>query len=125
MFLQRQARRVSAGGALSLAALGLVVGAAVCGAAKAAWRPGHDQHLGIQLTVPYDLARSVDTLVLEPFNTSPERIELLHGRGVATVCYLAAGVWQNWRPDAASVPKAALGQSPTVPVHSFETPLCA
>lgn len=78
------------------------------------WRPDPtERRFDLQLTAPFDLARPVDVLALDPFGTAPERLKRLRGKGVATVCHLAAGVWENWRPDAPSFPRAALGRSPT------------
>ena len=77
------------------------------------WRPTPGQRLDIQLSAPFDFNRAADILVVEPFGAAPERLRQLRARGVATVCYLAAGLWQNWRPDAPSFPERTLGRSPT------------
>lgn len=82
-------------------------------AARAEWRPLPVQRLDVQLTAPYDFARLTDVIVLELFGTPPERVQQLRDRGVAVVCRVAAGLWENWRPDARSYPEAALGHSPT------------
>jgi hypothetical protein len=80
--------------------------------ATAAWRPSlSERRFDMQLNVPLDLARSADILALDLFTTPPERAAVLHMRGMATVCHVAVGGWQSWRPDAASVPAAALGRS--------------
>jgi hypothetical protein len=77
-----------------------------------AWRPALGQRLDVQLTAPFDLARRADVLVLELFATGTERVAELHRRGTAAVCRVAAGLWEGWRPDAASFPAAVLGRSP-------------
>lgn len=37
-------------------------------------------------------------------------IERLHSRGIVVICYVDTGAWENYRPDAALFPKAALGK---------------
>jgi hypothetical protein len=82
-------------------------------AASADWRPKPGLLFDLQLTAPYDLGRIADAIVLEPFNTSRERLAGLRAHNVAALCYLSAGRWQNWRPDAANVAVTALGRSPS------------
>jgi hypothetical protein len=89
-----------------------LVGIPVAGAAT--WRPAPvERRFDIQLSQPFNLARPADALALELFGTSPERVGQLRARGVAPVCRVAAGLWENWRPDAGQFPKPALGRSPT------------
>src|SRR4051794_41814718 len=87
--------------------------AQVAQAASGSWRPRTGQRLDIQLTAPYDFARPTDMIVLEPFGTSPERVQQLQDRGVAAVCRVAAGVWGKWGPGAPRLPAASLGPGPT------------
>lgn len=83
-------------------------------AAPAEWRPTlAERRFDIQLTEPLNLSRPADVLALELFGTGRERLERLRVRNVATVCHIAAGIWENWRPDARDFPQAALGRSPT------------
>ena len=97
-----------------LTAAALTVTATLGGGGKAwaEWRPQLGQRLDIQLTAPFDLTRSADIMVLELFTTSPTRLQQLRSRGGATVCYVAAGIWESWRPDAGQFPQPALGGSP-------------
>lgn len=79
-----------------------------------AWRPGlADQRFDLQLSTPFNLSRRADLVALELFGTGAERLERLRARGIATLCHLAAGLWENWRPDAPSFPTEALGRSPS------------
>jgi hypothetical protein len=81
-------------------------------AAAGGWWPALGQRLNLQLTAPFDLGRRADALVLELFTTGAERVAQLRDQGTATVCRVAAGLWEGWRPDAASFPTAVLGRSP-------------
>ena len=45
-------------------------------------------------------------------DTAPsEVVETLHGQGRKAVCYISAGSWENWRPDAATFPAAVIGSA--------------
>ena len=76
------------------------------------WRPALGQRLDLQLTAPFDLGRRANALVLELFTTDLERVDRLRNQGVVAICRIAAGLWEGWRPDAASFPAAILGRSP-------------
>ena len=91
------------------AVLAIVVGEP---AAAGGWRPALGQRFDLQLTAPFDFGRRVDALVLELFTTDAERVDRLRERGTVAVCRIAAGLWEGWRPDTASVPPALLGRSP-------------
>ena len=36
-------------------------------------------------------------------------IERLHSRGIVVICYVDTGFWEEYRPDSALFPEAALG----------------
>ncbi len=38
-------------------------------------------------------------------------VAAIHARDAHAVCYVDAGTWENWRPDASKFPAAALGKS--------------
>lgn len=59
------------------------------------------------LKTEYDVA----VYDIDLFTTSKEAIDALHGRGIKVVCYFSAGSWENFRADAASFPKAVLGNT--------------
>jgi hypothetical protein len=104
--------------AARLVAVGAAVASCLAGGppalAAAGWRPSADERrLDLQLTAPFDLVRPADVMALELFGSSGERLQRLRERGVANLCHVAAGVWENWRPDARDFPQAALGRSPT------------
>lgn len=37
-------------------------------------------------------------------------VSAIHARGARAVCYLNAGAWENWRPDAGAYPQEVLGK---------------
>jgi hypothetical protein len=76
----------------------------------ALWRPGPGT------TWPWQLTGTVDTSVqAEMFDIDYEQpasvVADLQARGRAVVCYLSAGSWEDWRPDAAAFPAEVLGNS--------------
>ncbi|MEK0085823.1 endo alpha-1,4 polygalactosaminidase [Benzoatithermus flavus] len=80
-------------------------------AAEAPWRPDPGQRVDLQLLPPFDLARRSDVLVLDLFQTPADRVHQLEARGVAAVCWMSAGSWEGWRPDAYAFPQTALGRN--------------
>ena len=46
---------------------------------------------------------------IDLYDTPARTITTLKGQGRIVVCYFSAGSWEDWRPDAASFPKKALG----------------
>ena len=100
----RLVRRLTGFGLAAAALLG-------AGPSQAGWRPEPGQRFDIQLTARFDLVRDTDVLALELFATSAARVQQLHSQKAAAVCYIAAGFWENWRPDAGQFPQPAVGRS--------------
>ncbi|HEX4089950.1 MAG TPA: endo alpha-1,4 polygalactosaminidase [Trebonia sp.] len=81
---------------------------------RSCWRPRLQESWQIELSAtpgpPYLRVRMID---LDGFDTPAATVAALHrslpGRGV--VCYIDAGTWENWRPDAGRFPRALLGRS--------------
>ena len=77
------------------------------------WRPGLTESWQIELSEtpqrPYLPVRMIE---VDGFDTSASIVSALHrslrGRGV--VCYIDAGTWENWRPDAGQFPQSLLGR---------------
>ena len=57
-----------------------------------------------------DTSLDADVYDVDLFDTSAEVVTSLHLQGRRAVCYLSAGSWEDWRPDAADFPKAILGK---------------
>lgn len=47
---------------------------------------------------------------LDLFETDAEEVKALQDQGKLVMCYISAGSWENWRPDADQYPQALLGQ---------------
>lgn len=52
---------------------------------------------------------AVDVYDVDGFDTSASTVSGLHAAGRHVICYIDAGTWENWRPDASQFPKAVLG----------------
>ena len=53
---------------------------------------------------------AVDMYDVDGQETPARTVRALHRRGVRVSCYLSAGSWERWRPDAGRFPKALLGR---------------
>ncbi|MCS7002005.1 MAG: endo alpha-1,4 polygalactosaminidase [Dehalococcoidia bacterium] len=77
---------------------------------RAIWRPAPVTSWQIQFTgLPIDLSVAAEMWDLDLFDTSPSTIALLHARGSRVVCYINAGAWEDWRPDADRFPAFVKG----------------
>lgn len=75
------------------------------------WVPTPGLRFDVQFTRPFDLDRPVDFLELDLFDTSAATVATLKARGVRLACYLNAGAFERWRPDAATFPAELLGKA--------------
>ena len=73
------------------------------------WRPAPCTRWQWQLSGPIDTSVDVAMYDLDLFETAPATIAALHAAGRAVVCYVSAGSWESYRPDAASFPAIVLG----------------
>ncbi|HEV3311032.1 MAG TPA: endo alpha-1,4 polygalactosaminidase [Chloroflexota bacterium] len=86
------------------AALPKPVACAVC------WRPP------LRLTWQLQLGGTLDPTVpaamyeIDMFDDSAAQVADLHRLGRKAICYVDAGSWENWRPDAGKFPKSVLGK---------------
>lgn len=60
-------------------------------------------------TVPTAPYRAVAMYDVDGFNASASDVAAMHDAGIKVVCYLSAGTYENWRPDANQFPSALLG----------------
>jgi hypothetical protein len=77
------------------------------------WRPPVRESWQIQLSsTPARPYLKVAMIEVDGFDTPASVVAALHktfsGRGV--VCYIDAGTWENWRPDAHEFPRSLLGR---------------
>lgn len=75
------------------------------------WRPPVRTSWQWQLTSPVDQSPTVVMYDIDLFENGVDVVRSLHARGRKVVCYINAGAWENWRPDAQRYPGDLLGQS--------------
>ena len=59
---------------------------------------------------PPDTTVSATVYDVDGFDTSANTVAALHALKRHVVCYVNAGVYENWRPDASQFPAAVVGQ---------------
>ena len=64
--------------------------------------------LSVVPTAPY---RAVQMYDVDGFDNSAANVAALHAAGIKAVCYLSAGTYENWRPDASKFPASVLGSN--------------
>lgn len=96
------------GGAASLAPVAPADRAAAP-QAKTWWYPTVGESFQIQYDRKLDLSVAADVYDLDMFDTKASVVSKLHGMGRKVVCYISAGTWENWRPDADKFPKSVIG----------------
>ncbi len=74
-------------------------------------RPPVGARLQIQFVGSLDLGKPVDVYDLDLFETPAEVVAQLHAQGKEVLCYLNAGAWEAWRPDADRYPPEVLGNA--------------
>lgn len=74
------------------------------------WQPAPVTSWQWQLQGRVDLSLAVDMVDVDLFDTPAATVAALHARGRKVVCYLDAGSWERWRPDAARFPAAVKGK---------------
>ncbi len=75
------------------------------------WQPTGQWHWDIQLTGELNLDPSADAVDVDVFDTPIETIQALKAQGVKVICYLSAGSFEDWRPDASQFPESVKGSS--------------
>jgi len=74
------------------------------------WRPSAGASWQWQLSgLPVDLSVDVDMYDIDLFDNDADVVDALHARGRKVVCYLSAGSFEDWRPDAPEFPDTVLG----------------
>ena len=75
------------------------------------WQPALNTSWQWQLTTPVDQSVNAEVYDIDMFDNSASVVAALHARGRKVICYLSAGTWENWRPDASKFPSSVLGKS--------------
>jgi hypothetical protein len=75
------------------------------------WHPALDTSWQWQLSGTVDQSLDVQMYDIDLFDNDADVVDALQSAGRSTVCYVNAGAWENWRPDAGLFPRSALGRS--------------
>ena len=59
--------------------------------------------------IPVDQSLDVDMYDIDLFDNDQDAVAALQAQGRKVVCYVNAGGWEDWRPDAAQFPEEVLG----------------
>ncbi|MGC1513409.1 MAG: endo alpha-1,4 polygalactosaminidase [Acidimicrobiales bacterium] len=76
------------------------------------WKPGPGVTWQWQLSaLPIDTDVVADVYDVDLFDVDETTVAALHKQGRKVICYLSAGSYEDWRPDAGSFPEALLGNN--------------
>lgn len=75
------------------------------------WRPSLHTSWQWQLSGRVETKIRANVYDIDMFATSAKQIALLHRLGRKVVCYIDAGSWERYRPDASKYPRALLGKT--------------
>jgi hypothetical protein len=93
-------------------ALGAVLMLLNAGPAEAQmWQPAPGLKWQWQLTAKVDTSFAVGVYDVDGFENGAAVVDRIHARDARAVCYISAGSWENWRPDAGEYPSSVKGRS--------------
>lgn len=77
------------------------------------WHPGLKVSWQWQLASPPKASALLEIKMydVDGFDASAALITAMHRRGIKAACYISAGSWEDWRPDAGDFPPSVLGRS--------------
>lgn len=75
------------------------------------YRPALNTSWQWQLTTPVDQTVNVEMFDIDLFENDKSVVDSLHAKGKKVICYMSAGSWEDWRPDANSFPASVKGSS--------------
>jgi hypothetical protein len=75
------------------------------------WAPAPSAPWQWQLTTPVDTTVDVPVYDIDLFDNAKSVIDELHAQGRKVICYLDAGAWESYRPDADRFPASVIGTS--------------
>lgn len=79
--------------------------------AQEIWQPQTGLSWDIQLTGTLDLSENAAAYDFDLFDTDNETIANFKAAGHKIICYMSAGSFENWRPDANKFPRSVKGRS--------------
>lgn len=74
------------------------------------WQPAPTTTWQYQLQGRIDTTVDADAFDIDLFDTPVSVVKTLHTQGKRAVCYVSAGSWERWRPDADDFPAVLLGK---------------
>jgi len=83
--------------------------AAAAAGTHARWIPADGSTYQIQYDGSVETGVPAEIYDLDMFDTPVSLVKKLHAAGRKVICYVDAGTWEDWRPDASSFPKSVLG----------------
>jgi hypothetical protein len=87
-----------------------LAGSGAASAAPAHWRLPARPTWYWQLQGPVDNSRPAAVYDVDGFDTPASEVATLHAQGKRVVCYVDAGTWERFRPDAGRFPGSLLGR---------------
>jgi hypothetical protein len=85
----------------------------------AIWHPRPGLTWQYQLNEPVDTSVNAQVYDIDGTYNSAAVVATLHAAGRKVICYVNAGAYENFRPDAASFPKSLLGASDGWPGEQY------
>lgn len=80
-------------------------------AAPSIWIPAPGTTWQWQLDGTIDLNVAAEVFDIEGFDASADLVADIHAKGAKAICYISAGSWEDWRPDAGDFPESVKGKS--------------
>lgn len=108
--VQTHHRRVLLAG-IALGFLIAMLGVGRVQAAGPAWTPSPTDSWQYQLSGRIDTSVDAGIFDIDAFSTKRAVIATLHASGQHAVCYIDAGSWEPYRPDAGRFPAAVIGKT--------------
>ncbi len=78
---------------------------------RGCWQPELETSWQWQLQGWVDVSLGVEMYDVDGFDASRRLVRRIHRSGAAAVCYVSAGSFEDWRPDADRFPEEVLGRS--------------
>ncbi len=79
--------------------------------APAMWKPAPNTTWQWQLTGRLDMSVEADVFDVDLFDVTAAQVAELRSRGRRVICYLSAGSFERWRPDAGLFPDSIKGNT--------------
>lgn len=79
------------------------------GTPQSFWHPAPGTAWQWQLSGTVDQSVNVPVYDIDGFENDASVVAALHAKGRKVICYINAGSWEDFRPDAAAFPKSVLG----------------